>query len=556
MTRLALCLCLLLPLLAEAAPKKRVRTLRKRPASKSQVVISTGPGKVKFVTADKAYLDRGLVDGVAVGQELKVMRGNRASNTCKVDSVADHFATCVGTGMAVGDRIAVLRAPPGPPPGPPEALPSEQELSRRQRLLEASDLELVAHDGESDLRVKPRFALAVSQTSYSNMASGAGPFQQQRVDAAVYDVEIWKGLRVSADLSVLNFSRRPAETRTVWQQTPTLLVRQLELGFRRADVPFSAAVGRTWLRYAPGLLVVDGAQASFRTKGEGVETGVYGGFLPDASRIVFASSQWTAGAFFMGRATLGEGEGATLLQAEARVGYASKTNLGNRLEASVAGHLYRGATLDVHLAGEFGVGDAQAPAAVDAARLDVGWRPSERLRVVGGARYRGQSPSGVVEVGFLSPGQRAVHADGAVVYELTPRVWLGLQGGAAIDMTATLTQARVGPEVTFPLLFGKAGGLSVGYMEELGWLRARHAYVQLALTAFGRLRIVNRTSWFHQQLTDTSGGLAGHEAGTTLGVDIRFARWLWVRSTVSGRLQLDNPSQVAGLVSVQLGGQL
>lgn len=556
MTRAFVLACVLLPLAATAAPKKRVRTPRTRPASKPQVVISTGPGKVKFVTADKAYLDRGLVDGVAVGQELKVMRGNRASNTCKVDSVADHFATCVGTGMAVGDRIAVLRAPPGPPPGPPEALPSEQELSRRQRLLEASDLEPVAHEGESDLRVKPRFALAVSQTSYSNMASGAGPFQQQRVDAAVYDVEIWKGLRVSADLSVLNFSRRPAETRTVWQQTPTLLVRQLELGFRRADVPFSAAVGRTWLRYAPGLLVVDGAQASFRTKGEGVETGVYGGFLPDASRIVFASSQWTAGAFFMGRATLGEGEGATLLQAEARVGYASKTNLGNRLEASVAGHLYRGATLDVHLAGEFGVGDAQAPGAVDAARLDVGWRPSERLRVVGGARYRGQSPSGVVEVGFLSPGQRAVHADGAVVYELTPRVWLGLQGGAAIDMTATLTQARVGPEVTFPLLFGKAGGLSVGYMEELGWLRARHAYVQLALTAFGRLRIVNRTSWFHQQLTDTSGGLAGHEAGTTLGVDIRFARWLWVRSTVSGRLQLDNPSQVAGLVSVQLGGQL
>lgn len=556
MSRVALLLCVLLPLLAEAAPKKRVRTPRPRKGATSTAAISTGPGKVTFVTAEKAYLDRGLADGVALGQELKVMHGNRTSTTCKVDSVADHFATCVGPGVLAGDRIAVLRAPPGPPPGPPEALPSEEELGRRARMLEAADLALVAHGGEAGLTVKPRFAVAISQTSFSNMASGAGPFQQQRVDAAVYDVEIWRGLRVSADLSVLNFSRRPAETRTVWQQTPTLLVRQLELGFRRADVPFSASVGRTWLRYAPGLLVVDGAQASFRTKGEGVETGVYGGLLPDASRIVFTSSQWTAGAFFMGRTTLGEGDGATLLQTELRVGYASKTNLGNRFEASVAGHLYRGATLDVHLAGEFGVGDAQAPAAVDAARVDVGWRPSERLRVVGGARYRGQSPSGVVEVGFVSPGQRAVHADGAVIYELSPRVWLGLQGGAAIDMSATLTQARVGPEVTFPQLLGKAGGLSVGYMEELGWLRARHAYVQLAITAFGRLRVVNRTSWFHQQLTDASGGLAGHEAGTTLGVDIRFARWLWVRSTVSGRLQLDNPSQVAGLVSVQLGGQL
>lgn len=553
----ALLVVVLLPLVAFAAPKKRTRSTRSRrtrvtvPAN-----ISTGPGKVKFVTAEKVYLDRGTIDGVEVGQDVKVMRGNRAVGTCKVDSVADHFATCTGAGFLAGDRITVLRAPPAAPAGPPEALPTDAELNRRQAELEAADLPMVVHDGDSDLRVKPRFAVAVSQTSFSNMASGAGPFQQQRVDAAVYDVELWKGLRVSADLSVLNFSRRPAETRTVFQQTPSVLVRQLELGFRRADVPFSGALGRTWLRYAPGLLVVDGAQASFRTKGDGVETGVYGGLLPDATRLVFTSSQWTAGAFFMGRTTLGEGDGETLLQTEVRAGYASKTNLGNRFEAAVAGHLYRGSSLDLHLAGEFGVGDAQAPGAVDAARLDVGWRPNERWRVVGGARYRGQSPSGVVELGLVSPGQRAVHADGAVVFEWTPRVWFGLQGGAAMDLAAALTQARVGPEVTFPLLFGKAGGLTVGYMEELGWLRARHAYVQLALTAFGRLRIVNRTSWFHQQVTDESGGLSGHEAGTTLGIDVRFARWLWVRSTVSGRLQLDDPSKVAGLVSVQLGGQL
>lgn len=555
MTR-ALLLLVLVPLVASAAPKKRTKAPRTRKTAPA-AALSTGPGQVKFVTAEKAYLDRGTADGVTPGQELKVMRGNRPAGTCKVDDAAEHFASCVGAGIQAGDRIAVLRAPPAGPPGPPAALPTEQELARRQKMLEASELELVAHgEGDGGPTVKPRFAVAISQTSYSNMASAAGPFQQQRVDAAVYDVELWKGLRISADLTVLNFSRKPDNSRTVFQQTPSLMVRQLEVGFRRADVPFSGALGRTWLRYAPGLLVVDGAQASWRTKGEGVELGVYGGFLPEATRVVFSSSQGTAGAFFMGRRAVGEGESETLLQGEARVGYASKTNLGSRFEAAVAGHLYRGATLDVHLAGEFGVGDAQAPAAVDAARLDVGWRPAQRFRVVAGARYRGQSPSGVTELGLVSPGQRALHADGALVFEVTPKVWLGVQGGAAMDFGATLTQARVGPELTFPLLFGKAGGMSVGYMEELGWLRARHAYVQLAVTAFGRLRIVNRTSWFQQQSTDGSGGLAGNEAGTTLGVDVRFARWLWVRSTVSGRMQLENPSQVGGLVSVQLGGQL
>jgi hypothetical protein len=548
----ALLLLVLVPLLVEAAPKKRTGAPREKRSPST--ALSTGPGQVKFVTAEKAYLDRGTADGVTPGQELKVMRGHRPVGTCKVDDAAEHFASCVGVGLQAGDRIAVLRAPPAGPPGPPAALPTEQELAHRHRMLEASELGLVVAHGEGGPTVKPRFAVALSQTSYSNLASAAGPFQQQRVDAAVYDVEVWKGLRISADLTVLNFSRKPDGSRTVFQQTPSLMVRQLEVGFRRADVPFSGALGRTWLRYAPGLLVVDGAQASWRTKGEAVELGAYAGFLPEATRVVFSSSQGTAGAFFMGRRAVGDGE--TLLQAEARVGYASKTNLGSRFEAALAGHLYRGATLDVHLAGEFGVGDAQAPAAVDAARLDVGWRPAPRLRVVAGARYRGQSPSGVTELGLVSPGQRALHADGAVVFEVTPKVWLGVQGGAAMDFGATLTQARVGPEVTFPLLFGKAGGMSVGYLEELGWLRARHAYVQLAVTAFGRLRVVNRTSWFQQQSTDGSGGLAGNEAGTALGIDVRFARWLWVRSTVSGRMQLENPSQVGGLVSVQLGGQL
>jgi hypothetical protein len=284
--------------------------------------------------------------------------------------------------------------------------------------------------------------------------------------------------------------------------------------------------------------------------------GVYGGLLPDAVTLVPTTSQGTAGAFFLGRTAVGQGAHETLLQAEARVGYASKVGLGSRLEVALAGHVYRGNALDLHLAAEVGVGDAQAPAAMDAARLDLGWRPTQRLRFVGGARYRGQSPSGVVELGLVSPGQRALHGDLAVVYEVLPTLWLGVQGGAATDFAIGLTQARAGPEVMFPSLFGRAGGLSVGYMEEFGWLRARHAYVQLSVMALGRVRLLNRTSWFNQQASTGTQGLAGNEAGTTLSVEVRFVRWLWMRVGLSGRMQLEDPSRTAGLVSVQLGGQL
>jgi hypothetical protein len=440
--------------------------------------------------------------------------------------------------------------------GPPAALPTDAELARRQRALEAAPIELVASEAEGlGATVRPRVSVAVSQTSFGNLGSST-PFQQQRVDVAVYDVDVWRGLRVSADLSVLNFSRKPDTSRTVYTQTPVLLVRQLEVGFRRADVPFSGAVGRTWLRSSPGLLVVDGAQASWRTRGEGVEVGVYGGLLPNAMTLVPTTSQGTAGAFFMGRTAVGQGERTTLLQAEARVGYASKVGLGTRLEVAVAGHVYRGNALDAHLAAEVGVGESQAVGAVDAARFDLGWRPTQRLRFVGGVRYRGQSPSGVQELGTLSPGQRAVHGDLAVIFEVMPSLWLGLQGGAASDFEAGLTQGRVGPEVMFPTLFGRAGGLSVGYMEELGWMRARHAYVQFTLTGWGRVRLLNRTSWFNQQASSGTQGLAGNELGTTVSLEVRFVRWLWLRAGVSGRTQLEDPSRTAGMVSVQLGGQL
>lgn len=555
MSRAVFALGLLLALSAAGAPKKK----KPRKPAKGAVParLSVGPGEVKYVTADRAFVDRGTADGVALGQALAVSRGGRQAGICTVDTVAEHFATCTGAGLRKGDRVAVLRAPPQRPPAPPGPPPDDAELARRHRRLEAEALALVAFEGEgAAITTRPRVAAALSHTTFSNLGNDAGPFQQQRVDVAVYDVDVWRGLRVSADLSVLNFSHRPDGVRTAYQQTPVLLVRQLEVGFRRAEVPFSGALGRTWLRYAPGLLVVDGAQASWRSKGGGVETGVYGGLLPDAVSLVPSTGQGAAGAFFMGRLALGEGERQTLLQAEARVGYASKTGLGSRLEAAVAGHLYRGSVLDLHVAAELGVGDAQAPGALDAARLDMGLRPSERFRFVGGARYRGQSSSGVLEVGTVSPGQRALHADGAAVFEVSERLWVGLLGGVATDFSSLLLQARVGPEVTLPGLLGRGSALSLGYVEELGWLRGRHAYVQLVLTGFGRLRVINRTSWFHQQGAAGAEGLAGHEAGTTLGLDVRFLRWLWLRAGLSGRLQLDDPTKAGGLVSVQLGGQL
>jgi hypothetical protein len=239
-----------------------------------------------------------------------------------------------------------------------------------------------------------------------------------------------------------------------------------------------------------------------------------------------------------------------------------------------AAHLYQGRRFDGHLQFELGYGGAaQALAGIDAVRLDLGWRPVEALRLFIGGRYRGATPSGVRELGEVSPGLRAIHANLGASWEALPWLWVGAQGGAALDLDdgassparspvcwttlggcGTPLEASVGPEVTFPTLFGPFGSLAVGYTEQFGWLRAKYGYVQLLFNLFSRVRILSRTSWFLQ----VSGGLAANELGESLNLDVTIFRWLWVRASVSGRTQLEESEgapRASGVLSFQVGGQ-
>lgn len=506
--------------------------------------------RVESVTADAAFVNRGAADGLAVGQRLDFTRGGRKAGACTVQALAAHWARCGGAGLRVGDVFAVARAA-ARRPATPQALPGEAELARRAALLEGAAWALQDFSGAASARagVGPRAQVLLSHTTFANTASPSGPFQQQRLDLLLADVELYRGLRASADVTVLNFSRRPAATRSAYGQTPVLLVHQLELGFRRADVPFSAALGRTWLRAAPGLLVIDGGQAAWRLGDDG-EVGAWGGLLPDAARLTIAPSQWSAGAF--GRARLVRG--ATWAQLSGRAGYAVRDGLGARAEVALAASLWAGPRFDAHAAVELGFGDAQGLGGVDAARLDLGARPIDALRLTGAVRYRGLPTTGLTEVGALSPGQRALHADLGVGWDATPGLQLGLVGGVASDFDAGLLQARVGPELSAPRLLGGPVGMAVGYLEEFGWLRARHGWLQVAVTPSSAFRVVGRGSWFQQEGTAGSEGLAGQEAGASLALEVRPWAFLSGRLHVSGRVPLDGRGALLGALGAQLGG--
>lgn len=548
MSRL-LALLVVVAFVAHAGPKKAPRA-PPRPAVKPKPLLKS-TGEVTWAGTEFAFVDRGSADGVEVGKPLLFTRAGRSSGSCNVVSVAEHSARCQGLNVRVGDRFNVSREAPPPLPAP-KPLPTEAELKRRAALVESTEWTPRAFDGVRGFGEGLHASAAVSHTTYFNSASVRVPSNVQRVDATAIDVELYKGLRATVDVTVLNFSSRPDAPRTVYQQTPVLLVRQLELGFRRADLPFSAGLGRSWLATGPSLLVLDGAHATYRLGV--VELGAFAGLLPDGARLTPSTSQWSAGAFSRVQLTSGEGSAATIVQLGGRAGYALRDTVGSRFEAAVGGGLWAGTSFDANASVEVGYGENQAPAGIDAARVDLGYRPSDKLSLFASGRYRGLPVSGLTEVGLVSPGLRALHADAMGSYEVAPGVIVGLRGGFASDFSSALLQARFGPELTMPSLFGLPLALGVGYTEELGWLRGRSAFVSFGVSAGSVFRVTSRTSLFHQQPSAGAEGLDSAEVGQSLAIEVAPWRFVRARVLVMGRQTAGQRFAPFGSIGGQLSG--
>lgn len=513
-----------------------------------------GPGQITYTTATTAYVNRGLADGLTVGAGLVVTRAGRLVGRCTITAASDRWATCAADAMRAGDRIAIDRKPAVPPAGL-APVPDAEALALRRARLDDAPVALVDFSGGTSglLGGSGRVAsLAISHESFFDLGPAGGRFDVQRIDVGVYDVQIWRGIHASADLTILNYSQRPVEHRSTLGRA-ALLVRVLEIAYHRPDFPFVAQAGRTWVRAGPGLLLLDGAQAAWRSSEGGLEAGAYGGFLPEPAGLVPTTQRFGAGAFVKARLASGRGTSASLLQVEARVGWAERFPLAGRLEIAAAVHAWLTQRFDAHLAVELGALGAQAPGLIDGARLDFGWRPTDRVRVSAAGRYDAAGGFDVTDVGVATGDWQSVRTDAALTIELSEGLWLGVSGGASADLLGGPTQVWLGPELTLPRVTPWAVA-AIAYREELGFVRGRSASVQLTVTPWTRLRVLGRLSWFHQQ----DGGLAGHDLGAALMVDVAITRWLWLRASALGRAapsQLDG-SPAAGSVLAQLGGQL
>ncbi len=520
-------------------------------AALAQGKRGSGPGQVTYLTSEGVYIDRGSADGLRAGDKVQMVRSGRALGACTVSQLSEHTALCTGTGFTVGDRISVQRKAQSAP-APIAPVPDAKELSSRLSAVEAAPVPLVEFEGGAPVGsgAASTVQVTISHTTFSDFASANGPYQLQRVDAALRELHLWRGLHVSADVTVLNWSRRPVVFRNPLKGTPQLFVRQLEVSWRERGSPVRAALGRIWPRGTPGLSVLDGAQAGLTARDGDLEGGVFGGALPNPYTLGLSNGSWAAGAYALARFSHGHGADAVWLQPELRAGWANRTGVGSRFEVAASVHGWVGRYFDLHLMAQAGFGTVSS---LDVARADLGVRAGERFRFIASARYRGMPSGELLEPGALIPGARALHTDGQVLFEVSRAFVIGVWGGWARDFDTALASGRVGPELQFPTLFGRVGGLSVGYLEELGWIRGRSGFVQATFVPHWRVRLLARGVWLNYQ--GHSEGLGGHELGATASVEARFAPWLWLRLSGLVRTRLDTGSagaQGTAMLGVEL----
>ncbi|MGB8931774.1 MAG: hypothetical protein WCC48_11060, partial [Anaeromyxobacteraceae bacterium] len=173
-------------------------------------------------------------------------------------------------------------------------------------------------------------------------------------------------------------------------------------------------------------------------------------------------------------------------------------------------------------------GVAKAPGNVDAARLGLSARPGDHLRVAGWWAYDGLEVPADAE-----PAIHAGHAqrvEGTVAWE-EPGLRVSALGGTSRDLGTGLDRTWVGPIVDLPRLLLGRGGLSLGYLEELGWSDGRSAWLQAIYRPLDRLRVVGRVSWAHASAL----AVMQDELGAAVSVAGDLTRAITARLSVTAR---------------------
>ncbi len=490
-------------------------------------------GTVTFATATTAYIDAGALEGVAIGQVIRLTRGGHPSGACTVRETADNSATCTGEGIRAKDRFAFDTTLPGAPVVAKMApIPTEEELETRNAVVTGTPLVIVESKAQPRDVVLGQLPTVRGDLGYAVwLASPAGPGDSQRLqlDIQVNGLDAFAGFKLFADARLMQWTQR--NDTYVPGSSTQLLVYDLELAQRDPKKSWSASFGRVMPWFAPGSTVFDGAQGGLRFGR--TEVGIFGGVVPDPYTTEPTFDRYTGGVYAKFEAPLG----STLLSGSARAAVVQNPAVLRHYEGELLLNYWAGGVFSGSGNLRMGFGDVQAPSYIDSARLALTVRPVPIFWITGGFSYWGLAmPNDEPIATYPGPSRRA---DGSIGVDATPWLRIAGLGGWVDDLTSGLSHTYVGPEITFTKVLA---GLSFGYLKDLGWVEGQSAWGQIGWAPMAGTRLTGRVSWF--QTTMTVGGESNptpaNDVGLMVNGTVGLYRWLSLRAMVMVRAGIDN----------------
>lgn len=486
-----------------------------------------GVGRVLQVTGARAYLDAGADDGLSAGDVIALWRGDAEAGRCTLEVVGPGGATCTGGQARAGDAFKL--APPPEPAAkvvslPP--LPSDAELERRGAAVAAAPVVVIEYQAAP----KGAPALAAPRSTVAELAlgdavwtsTGSDTWDVARLDASVHGAAAGP-LTLDLDLRAERWLSRGVATFRPADET-RLYLWQAQLGWAPQGGALSLAAGRILPWTVPGATVMDGALVGLRR--EGWEAGLFGGLVPEPDTLNPSSERATAGGYWALERRLAR---AVVLRHEGRLAWVRSPELGDRGELEAAASLHAGPLLDLYASARLATGGlVQASGALDAARVELLVRPLTGLSLSGGLDYGGLAVPWVVAPPAF--GSRNRRADLSAFYDLG-LLRVGASGGTSRDDASSLERTWLGPEVQLPRLFTPRLSLSAGYLEELGWLHGRSAWLQTVARPWDALRLIARLSWSHEAAL----AMDQEEVGLSLTAAAELTRRVGLRLSLLGR---------------------
>jgi hypothetical protein len=107
------------------------------------------------------------------------------------------------------------------------------------------------------------------------------------------------------------------------------------------------------------------------------------------------------------------------------------------------------------------------------------------------------------------------------------------------DLDVLVGRALWGAELALPSALGAAGGASLGWIEERGWISGRSPYVQVNARPWKSFRVLGRLTYADQLVTTSAGtGPETEDLSLFLSAEYAITRWLTARCLAVGRTEL------------------